>query len=97
MRRKATRVCSSGGSNPEWNEVLMFNIPPEVLPHVELQLVVMETDLLSRDRIIGVCKLGAFLPGTPGSHWRIMLAQQTQPVAMWHFLSTPIFENEEDL
>ncbi|KAM3918756.1 synaptotagmin-13 [Leptodactylus fuscus] len=73
--------------NPVWNEMIMFEVPPELLGEVSVEM-----DMLSQDpnggpsRALGSCYLGSDRTGTGKSHWQEMINNPRRQIAMWHRL-----------
>jgi len=86
IKSKASSI-KRGCNSPEWNEVLMFHVPEDILSQLTLQLVVMDTEKTPESEVLGVAWLGDGQSGVAGAHWRLMLQEMTQPIAMWHFLT----------
>ncbi|KAM8940003.1 synaptotagmin-13 isoform 1-T1 [Pelodytes ibericus] len=79
--------------NPVWNEIIMFEIPPELLEEitVELEMVSQEPKRTSNRvsgavRVLGRCCLGLDKTGTGKSHWQDMMNNPRRQIAMWHSL-----------
>ncbi|XP_077143177.1 synaptotagmin-13 [Ranitomeya variabilis] len=73
--------------NPVWNEMIMFEVPPELLGEVS-----MEVGMLSQEpsggpsQALGSCYLGSDRTGSGKSHWREMISNPRRQIAMWHRL-----------
>ncbi|XP_031756290.1 synaptotagmin-13 isoform X1 [Xenopus tropicalis] len=75
--------------NPVWNEMVMFEVPQELLGdvYVELQMVCVKPDR-SGNHILGTCNLGAEWTGTGKNHWLEMMNNPRRQIAFWHRLNT---------
>ncbi|XP_018112794.1 synaptotagmin-13 isoform X2 [Xenopus laevis] len=75
--------------NPVWNEMVMFEVPQELLGdvYVELQMVCVEPDR-SGNHILATCNLGAEWTGTGKNHWLEMMNNPRRQIAFWHHLNT---------
>ncbi|OCT82022.1 hypothetical protein XELAEV_18024530mg [Xenopus laevis] len=75
--------------NPVWNEMVMFEVPQELLGdvYVELQMVCVESDR-SGNHILATCNLGVEWTGTGKNHWLEMMNNPRRQIAFWHRLNT---------
>ncbi|XP_073434689.1 synaptotagmin-13 [Dendrobates tinctorius] len=73
--------------NPVWNEMIMFEVPPELLGEVSV-----EVGMLSQEpsggpsQALGSCYLGSDRTGSGKSHWQEMISNPRRQIAMWHRL-----------
>ncbi|CAJ0966229.1 unnamed protein product [Ranitomeya imitator] len=73
--------------NPVWNEMIMFEVPPELLGEVSV-----EVGMLSQEpsggpsQALGSCYLGSDRTGSGKSHWREMISNPRRQIAIWHRL-----------
>lgn len=73
--------------NPVWNEMIMFEVPPELLKEVSVEI-----DMLCQEpgggpsHSLGTCGLGSHQTATGKSHWQEMIDNPRRQIAMWHRL-----------
>ncbi|XP_018427275.1 PREDICTED: synaptotagmin-13 [Nanorana parkeri] len=73
--------------NPVWNEMIMFEVPSELLTEVRVEL-----DMLCQEPgggpsySLGTCCLGSDQTATGKSHWQEMVNNHRRQIAMWHRL-----------
>ncbi|CAI9596190.1 unnamed protein product [Staurois parvus] len=73
--------------NPVWNEMIMFEVPSELLKEVRVEM-----DMLCQEPgggpsySLGTCSLGSDLTATGKSHWQEMINNPRRQIAMWHRL-----------
>ncbi|CAH2325732.1 synaptotagmin-13 isoform X1 [Pelobates cultripes] len=79
--------------NPVWNEMIMFEVPPELLKEVSVDLEMVCQEPLERSnrvtgesRTLGKCCLGLDRTGTGKNHWQEMMNNPRRQIAMWHYL-----------
>ncbi|XP_028657264.1 synaptotagmin-4 [Erpetoichthys calabaricus] len=85
--KKKTHVkkCSP---NPVFNELFVFDVPAEGgLQDTSVELLLLDSDRLSRNEVIGRLRLGANAEGTIGEHWREICEHPRRQIAKWHTLS----------
>ncbi|MBN3324503.1 SYT4 protein, partial [Atractosteus spatula] len=85
--KKKTHVKKSS-PNPVFNELFVFDIPPETgLSDTSVELLLLDSDRLARNQVIGRLLLGANAEGTVGEHWREICDHPRRQIAKWHTLS----------
>ncbi|KAM4018296.1 synaptotagmin-13 [Anomaloglossus baeobatrachus] len=73
--------------NPVWNEMIMFEVPAELLGDVSVEM-----EMLSQEpsggpsQALGSCYLGSDRTGAGKSHWQEMINNPRRQIAMWHRL-----------
>ncbi|KAM5138056.1 synaptotagmin-13 [Mantella aurantiaca] len=73
--------------NPVWNEMIMFEVPSELLKEVSVAM-----DMLCQEPgggpsySLGTCCLGSDQTATGKSHWQEMIDNPRRQIAMWHRL-----------
>ncbi|XP_054017400.1 synaptotagmin-13 isoform X1 [Dryobates pubescens] len=72
--------------NPVWNEMIMFEVPHELLPASSVELEMLSQDRAGQSHVLGKCSLGLHVTGTERSHWEEMLRNPRRQIAMWHQL-----------
>lgn len=72
--------------NPVWNEMIMFEVPHELLRASSVELEMLSQDGAGQSHVLGKCSLGLHVTGTERSHWEEMLKNPRRQIAMWHQL-----------
>ncbi|NWI69781.1 SYT13 protein, partial [Todus mexicanus] len=72
--------------NPVWNEMIMFEVPHELLRASSVELEMLSQDGTGQSHVLGKCSLGLHGTGTERSHWEEMLRNPRRQIAMWHQL-----------
>ncbi|NWT16697.1 SYT13 protein, partial [Vireo altiloquus] len=72
--------------NPVWNEMIMFEVPHELLPASSVELEMLSQDGAGQSHVLGKCSLGLHITGTERNHWEEMLRNPRKQIAMWHQL-----------
>ncbi|NXG07450.1 SYT13 protein, partial [Sakesphorus luctuosus] len=72
--------------NPVWNEMIMFEVPHELLRASSVELEMLSQDAAGQSHVIGKCNLGLHVTGTERNHWEEMLRNPRRQIAMWHQL-----------
>ncbi|NXL33550.1 SYT13 protein, partial [Glaucidium brasilianum] len=72
--------------NPVWNEMIMFEVPHELLRASSVELEMLSQDGDGQSHVLGKCNLGLHVTGTERSHWEEMLRNPRRQIAMWHQL-----------
>ncbi|MEE6524923.1 hypothetical protein FKM82_024672, partial [Ascaphus truei] len=74
--------------NPVWNEMIMFEVPPELLGELSVQLEMLCQDPNGGPNrvLLGTCCLGLEWTSTEKSHWQEMMNNPRRQIAMWHHL-----------
>ncbi|XP_056615308.1 synaptotagmin-13 [Triplophysa dalaica] len=83
LKKKQTRRVKHK-INPVWNEMMMLELPSELLSKSSIELEVL--NLASPDTLLplGRCTLGIHTSGTGLQHWKQMLDNPRKQIAMWH-------------
>ncbi|XP_023783780.1 synaptotagmin-13 isoform X1 [Cyanistes caeruleus] len=72
--------------NPVWNEMIMFEVPHELLRASSVELEMLSQDGAGQSHVLGKCSLGLQVTGTERNHWEEMLRNPRKQIAMWHQL-----------
>ncbi|XP_010709688.1 synaptotagmin-13 isoform X2 [Meleagris gallopavo] len=72
--------------NPVWNEMIMFEVPHELLRASSVELEILSQDGAGQSQVLGKCSLGLHVTGTERNHWEEMLRNPRRQIAMWHQL-----------
>ncbi|NXU78009.1 SYT13 protein, partial [Oreotrochilus melanogaster] len=72
--------------NPVWNEMIMFEVPHELLSASSVELEMLSQDAAGQSHVLGKCSLGLQVTGTESNHWEEMLRNPRRQIAMWHQL-----------
>ncbi|XP_009586081.1 PREDICTED: synaptotagmin-13 [Fulmarus glacialis] len=72
--------------NPVWNEMIMFEVPHELLRASSVELEMLSQDGAGQSHVLGKCSLGLHITGTGRNHWEEMLRNPRRQIAMWHQL-----------
>uniref|UniRef100_A0A8D0FTB2 Synaptotagmin-13 n=1 Tax=Strix occidentalis caurina TaxID=311401 RepID=A0A8D0FTB2_STROC len=72
--------------NPVWNEMIMFEVPHELLRASSVELEMLNQDGDGQSHVLGKCSLGLHVTGTERNHWEEMLRNPRRQIAMWHQL-----------
>uniref|UniRef100_A0A8C3GQ14 Synaptotagmin-13 n=1 Tax=Cairina moschata TaxID=8855 RepID=A0A8C3GQ14_CAIMO len=72
--------------NPVWNEMIMFEVPHELLRTSSVELEMLSQDAAGQSHVLGKCSLGLHVTGTERNHWEEMLRNPRRQIAMWHQL-----------
>ncbi|XP_053139914.1 synaptotagmin-13 isoform X2 [Hemicordylus capensis] len=72
--------------NPVWNEMIMFEVPHDLLCASSVELEMLSRDGDGQNRLLGKCSLGLHATGTERNHWEEMLRNPRRQIAMWHQL-----------
>ncbi|KAL4642125.1 synaptotagmin-13-like [Arapaima gigas] len=83
LKKKQTRRVKHK-MNPVWNEMMMFEVPRELLAKSSLELEVLNQAGAGRLEPLGCCQLGLQATGTGLQHWQQMLENPRKQIAMWH-------------
>lgn len=70
--------------NPNYNEAIVFDVPPENIDQISLLIAVMDYDRVGHNEVIGVCRVGSEAESLGRDHWNEMLTYPRKPVAHWH-------------
>ncbi|XP_054828732.1 synaptotagmin-13 isoform X2 [Eublepharis macularius] len=72
--------------NPVWNEMIMFEVPHDLLCASSVELEMLSQDGDGQSHLLGKCCLGLHATGTEKNHWEEMLRNPRRQIAMWHQL-----------
>ncbi|XP_049635654.1 synaptotagmin-13 [Suncus etruscus] len=72
--------------NPVWNEMIMFELPDDLLRASSVELEVLSQEESGQSCSLGSCSLGLHTSGSERSHWEEMLKNPRRQIAMWHQL-----------
>ncbi|KYO21796.1 synaptotagmin-13 isoform X1 [Alligator mississippiensis] len=72
--------------NPVWNEMIMFEVPHELLRASTVELEMMTQESRGQNQSLGKCSLGLHATSTEKNHWEEMLRNPRRQIAMWHQL-----------
>nr|XP_057909618.1 synaptotagmin-11b [Doryrhamphus excisus] len=87
IAKKKTRVkkCTL---NPVFNESFIYDIPPELLPEISVEFLVVDFDRTTKNEVLGHLVLGLQSPTLTGaSHWREVCENPRRQISKWHTLS----------
>ncbi|KAF1450347.1 SYT13 protein, partial [Pygoscelis papua] len=85
MKKKQTKHAKHK-INPVWNEMIMFEVPHELLHASSVELEMLSQDGAGQSHVLGKCSLGLHVTGTERNHWEEMLRNPRRQIAMWHQL-----------
>uniref|UniRef100_A0A8C4Y530 Synaptotagmin 13 n=1 Tax=Gopherus evgoodei TaxID=1825980 RepID=A0A8C4Y530_9SAUR len=85
LKKKQTKPAKHK-INPVWNEMIMFEVPHELLRASSVELEMLSQDGLGQSQSLGKCSLGLHATGTERNHWEEMLRNPRRQIAMWHQL-----------
>ncbi|NWU72385.1 SYT13 protein, partial [Pterocles burchelli] len=85
LKKKQTK-CAKHKINPVWNEMIMFEVPHELLRASSVELEMLSQDGAGQSHVLGKCSLGLHVMGTERNHWEEMLRNPRRQIAMWHQL-----------
>ncbi|XP_044292891.1 synaptotagmin-13 isoform X1 [Varanus komodoensis] len=72
--------------NPVWNEMIMFEVPHDLLCASSVELEMLSQDADGQNHLLGQCSLGLHATGSERNHWEEMLRNPRKQIAMWHQL-----------
>lgn len=74
--------------NPVFNESFIYDIPPELLPEISVEFLVVDFDRTTKNEVLGRLLLGLHSPSPSGaSHWRDVCENPRRQISKWHNLS----------
>uniref|UniRef100_A0A669BLP6 Synaptotagmin XIb n=1 Tax=Oreochromis niloticus TaxID=8128 RepID=A0A669BLP6_ORENI len=74
--------------NPVFNESFIYDIPPELLPEISVEFLVVDFDRTTKNEVLGRLLLGLHSPSPSGaSHWREVCENPRRQISKWHNLS----------
>ncbi|XP_076785419.1 synaptotagmin-13 isoform X2 [Arvicanthis niloticus] len=85
LKRKQTKRAKHK-INPVWNEMIMFELPDDLLQASSVELEVLGQGEEGPSCELGHCSLGLHASGSERSHWEEMLKNPRRQIAMWHQL-----------
>ncbi|XP_029991932.1 uncharacterized protein syt18b isoform X2 [Sphaeramia orbicularis] len=76
---------TTGGSSTVWNTPFLFDLPPGDINQLPLMLefIIMQNQVLSKDKLLGRVFIGADAADAGRAHWRDMCSLQVEQ-ARWH-------------
>ncbi|XP_041917150.1 synaptotagmin-13 isoform X2 [Alosa sapidissima] len=83
LKKKQTRRVKHK-INPVWNEMMMLEVPREMLAKSSLDLELFNQTGQGQLEPLGHCQLGLQASGTGLQHWQQMLDNPRKQIAMWH-------------
>ena len=93
LKKKQTRRVKHK-MNPVWNEMMMLEVPRDLLTRSSLELEVLnqagqgQGPPQNQAQCLGRCQLGLQASSTGLQHWQQMLDNPRKQIAMWHPLNT---------
>ncbi|XP_008853254.1 synaptotagmin-13 [Nannospalax galili] len=85
LKKKQTKQAKHK-INPVWNEMIMFELPDDLLRASSVELEVLGQGEEGPSCELGHCSLGLHASGSERSHWEEMLKNPRRQIAMWHQL-----------
>ncbi|XP_077576267.1 synaptotagmin-11-like [Stigmatopora nigra] len=74
--------------NPVFNESFIYDIPPELLPDVSLEFLVVDFDRTAKNQVVGRLLLGSHgAPPSGAAHWREVCHNPRRQISKWHALA----------
>ncbi|XP_071369160.1 LOW QUALITY PROTEIN: synaptotagmin-11-like, partial [Centroberyx affinis] len=74
--------------NPVFNESFIYDVPPELLPEIGVEFLVVDFDRTTKNEVLGRLPLGLHSPSPSGSaHWREVCENPRRQISKWHNLS----------
>uniref|UniRef100_A0A673AK96 Synaptotagmin XIb n=1 Tax=Sphaeramia orbicularis TaxID=375764 RepID=A0A673AK96_9TELE len=74
--------------NPVFNESFIYDIPPELLPEISVEFLVVDFDRTTKNEVLGRLLLGLHSPSPSGTtHWREVCENPRRQISKWHNLS----------
>lgn len=87
IAKKKTHVKKST-LNPVFNESFIYDIPPELLPEISVEFLVVDFDRTTKNEVLGRLLLGLHSPAPSGSaHWKEVCENPRRQISKWHNLS----------
>lgn len=87
IAKKKTHVKKST-LNPVFNESFIYDIPPDLLPEIRLELLVLDFDRTTKNQVLGRLELGLSSPSpTAAEHWSEVCRNPRRQISKWHSLS----------
>uniref|UniRef100_A0A672GJN1 Synaptotagmin XIb n=1 Tax=Salarias fasciatus TaxID=181472 RepID=A0A672GJN1_SALFA len=74
--------------NPVFNESFIYDIPPELLPEISVEFLVVDFDRTTKNEVLGRLLLGLHSAAPSGAaHWREVCENPRRQISKWHNLS----------
>uniref|UniRef100_A0A667ZP87 Synaptotagmin XIb n=1 Tax=Myripristis murdjan TaxID=586833 RepID=A0A667ZP87_9TELE len=74
--------------NPVFNESFIYDVPPELLPEISVEFLVVDFDRTTKNEVLGRLPLGLHSPCLSGAaHWREVCENPRRQISKWHNLS----------
>nr|XP_061789810.1 synaptotagmin-11-like [Nerophis lumbriciformis] len=74
--------------NPVFNESFIYDIPPELLPDISLEFLVVDFDRTAKNQVMGRLLLGPHgAPPSGAAHWREVCHNPRRQISKWHALA----------
>lgn len=87
IAKKKTHVKKST-LNPVFNESFIYDVPPELLPEVSVEFLVVDFDRTTKNEVLGRVALGLASPCPSGAlHWKEVCGNPRRQISKWHNLS----------
>uniref|UniRef100_A0A8C6U5B3 Synaptotagmin XIb n=1 Tax=Neogobius melanostomus TaxID=47308 RepID=A0A8C6U5B3_9GOBI len=87
IAKKKTHVKKST-LNPVFNESFIYDIPPDLLPEIRLELLVLDFDRTTKNQVLGRLELGLSSPcASAAEHWSEVCRNPRRQISKWHSLS----------
>ncbi|XP_004708482.1 synaptotagmin-13 [Echinops telfairi] len=83
LKKKQTKRAKHK-MNPVWNEMIMFELPDDLLRACSVELEVLGQAEEGQSQPLGHCSLGLHAAGSERGHWEEMLKNPRRQIAMWH-------------
>ncbi|XP_059909189.1 LOW QUALITY PROTEIN: synaptotagmin-11-like [Gadus macrocephalus] len=73
--------------NPVFNESFIYDVPPELLPEISVEFLVVDFDRTTKNEVLGRLPLGLHSPCPSGtSHWTEVCENPRRQISKWHSL-----------
>lgn len=86
LKRKKTTTKRSG-TNPEWNEALVFNLTKDLFDSVQAEAAVFSENILGTDEPVGRVVFGSTVSGMEQFHWMSAHSGRSAPSAWFKMTS----------
>ncbi|XP_056300235.1 synaptotagmin-11-like [Pseudoliparis swirei] len=87
IAKKKTHVKKST-LDPVFNESFIYDIPPELLPQISVEFLVVDFDRTTKNEVLGRLLLGLHSPAPSGAaHWREVCENPRRQISKWHDLN----------
>lgn len=74
--------------NPVFNESFIYDIPPDLLPDISVEFLVVDFDRTTKNEVLGRLVLGLNSSAQTGAtHWREVCENPRRQISKWHNLS----------